>query len=76
MHGILHLLQYEEAIFDIIINKIKFKEFSHDVTKNHEEKLQRLLRRLKKDNALSQLFMKIFIPLVPLAKIDGLPKMH
>ena len=39
MHGILHLLQYEEAIFDIIINKIKFKEFSHDVTKNHEEKL-------------------------------------
>ena len=42
-------LQYDKVILDIITDKTKFKELSNGVTKNREEKLQRLLRRLKKN---------------------------
>ena len=39
-------------ILDIISDKTKFKELNKDVTKKCGENLQKLLKRLKKNNAL------------------------
>ena len=70
----LDCLQYDEATVDIVNDKTKFEKLTNDLTKKHEEKHQRLL---KKNDILNQVVYENVYPTgsVP-AKIYGLPKMH
>ena len=74
---ILDRKQYDEAIMDLISDHSKFEQLIEDPTKKREGSLQRFLRKLKKEEFLSeQQYKKIYPNGTSPARIYGLPKMH
>jgi len=74
---VLNREEYNKGIYEVILDKRKFKKLEKDLTLQREGQLQRFLRKLKKDGFLNDDIYNDIYPNGSLpARIYGLPKMH
>ena len=68
---------YLNACYQIINNRSKFKPLNNDVTLLREGRLQRFLRKLKRQGSINdELYFKLYPTGSQPARFYGLPKMH